>query len=955
MPRLNWKHLEELFARACALPESEREPFAVKHCANDPVLCSELLTLLRADTAVVASGFLEAPPLLGDDTTVELQALAAGSRLGAWCIARPLGRGGMGEVYDVFRADGTFEQRAALKLLRREAVAQIERFHAERNILGRLDYPGIARLLDGGVAADGRPWAVLEYVEGRPITAWCALHNADLSARLGLFVQVCEAVAYAHRNLIVHRDLKPSNILVDTTGRVRLLDFGIAKLLDPESGTASEVTQLPLTLDYCAPEQLAGEAVTTATDTYALGVLLHELLTGSKPWSAQGLPLARAVRMLTETPAPKLSHAARANPAAPVPAHLLQGDLDAIVARALRKEPVNRYSTVDAFKQDIDCYQQGRTVAARGGARMYIFGRMLHRHRWAVAAVATLIVALVAGLAGTYWQARRAEAQAARAEAEKQRAEATKNFLVGVFKASDPGKASDKPRGGITARELLDQSSARIEKDFAFQPELQIELLGITADIFHELNEPDRYATLHSRYMELARQHYGESHPIMIDAYLQEANFAADRRNTENARLILDQTDALIQRAGLDKSAVRARWWVIEAATLPGDSAGQSKREELLTRAVELFENTDPHHTEYVDALMILGNIYGASRGDYARGHAFHLRAKAAQAQLPDRNDAEAAIIEFNLAIDAVNRGDFAEAAATYEQAANLYLRTYGERNHWYWVTLSEWAHAACNSGDRTSAQQLFDRISAVLPATPNEDESHYVARTQLAHGSCLVAEGRPLQAVSFLEAAEKQQISQPSGGFISLPATRRILGDAYAQTGRNEDARRVLKLALDGLLSRVAPKGELDNFGLLLLRECWGRFLLTQGETAEAEIQFREILAQDHGRNFSPTALAYAGLAQVALRHDDAGKALQASTQALHIFSNVSGYRSVYVEPTLWRVHAQALARTGDIAAAKDYAQRALDAFTRYSDPASNDIAESAAVVVEVGKLAKR
>lgn len=630
MSKQGWERLEELFARACDVPESAREQFAARHCADDPVLHSELLALLRAD--VVATGFLEAPLRIDNDATVEPLALAAGSRLGAWRIARPLGRGGMGEVYEVFRADGAFEQRAALKLLRREASAQIERFHAERNILGRLDYPGIARLLDGGVATDGRPWAVLEYVEGQTITAWCAARSADLTARLGLFTQVCEAVAYAHSNLIVHRDLKPSNILVDATGRVRLLDFGIAKLIDPASGAASDVTQLPLTPDYCAPEQLAGGAVTTATDVYALGVLLYELLTGAKPWSAQGLPLARAVRMLTEASAPKPSSVAATNSTAPVPARLLRGDLDAIVARCLRKEPAYRYATVDALKQDIDCYLQGRTVAARDGTRLYAFGRFVRRYRWGVAGVATLILALAGGIAATVWQAKRAEQQAARAEAEVHTSNAVKNFLTSLFKAAGPEEALGRK---LSATDLLDAGFKRVESELEGEPQVQVELLATLGRIYLQLKEYEQARVVSKLGYELTSQ-----------------------STDEQTRLLLEKNliDSLIPDIELDSARASEMKGLLDELIRELEGLPQS-RQQLLPKSLATRS----------DMKLILG--------DYPGAEADARKAVAAAHTIGDTDDALSTALEV-LGDALVYQAHFDEAIKTYREAIEICVRT---------------------------------------------------------------------------------------------------------------------------------------------------------------------------------------------------------------------------------------------------------------------------------------
>src|SRR6185369_5259142 len=284
----------------------------------------------------------------------------------------------------------------------------------------------------------------------------------------------------------------------------------------------------------------------------------------------------------------------------------------------------------------------------------------------------------------------------------------------------------------------------------------------------------------------------------------------------------------------------------------------------------------NPADLQYGNALLYLGNVYSGDRGDVARGLEFHRRAKSALALLPERNDAQAALIEFNLAIELEGLGDSAEANASYERAATLFLQTHGERDHWYWVTLSNWADAACRHGDRERADQLFERMGRALPAEPDEKEAYHVARAQEVHCSCLTAQGRPREAIPLLEAVERQYLKRPySGVAIDVAYVRQILGSAYDRGGRPGDARRVLKQALDEFAAYAAEIHAPDNARLMNSRARWGLFLLNQGEPEEAERQFREVIAQDHGRNLDFTALAHGGMAQLALQRGDAAAAL--------------------------------------------------------------------------------
>ncbi len=478
-PTDRWERLERVFADAVALPSAARPGFLKRECVGDSALQSEIEALLEAhDTA----GLLDISPA---SAAINFPAvsLANGSRIGAWQIDSLIGRGGMGEIYLATRTDQGFTQRGALKLLRHEASGQLERFHAERQILARLEHPGIARLLDGGTTADGRPYTVMEYVEGRSLTGYCEETAASFDDRLSLFLQVCEAVAFAHRNLIIHRDLKPDNILVDASGKVKLLDFGIAKLIDVSAvAKVDDHTVAPYTPDYAAPEQLSGEAVSTGTDIYALGVLLFELLTGERPFRTRGLPSTQALRLALDRDAPVASRIGSQRPETPIPVRLLRGDIDAIIAKCLRKQAAHRYETVNGLKLDIERHLRNEPVLAREGARLYVVGRLVRRYRWAVAGTCALIFALAIGLTGTIWQASRAEMQATRATA-------VLGFVENLFEGNDPARSKGET---VSARDLLDRGARRVDREFAQQTQLRAQLKHTIGRLYLKLGVLDQ-------------------------------------------------------------------------------------------------------------------------------------------------------------------------------------------------------------------------------------------------------------------------------------------------------------------------------------------------------------------------------------------------------------------------------------------------------------------------------
>ncbi|MEP7007346.1 MAG: serine/threonine-protein kinase [Sphingomonas bacterium] len=448
-----WGAIQALFEELVDLPPEEQAR-KLGQSTQPPEIVTQTRALL---TAANAEGILDgvAPSIEQPGKASAYRSLAEGQVVGGFTVDRLIGRGGMGEVYLAHRTAKDFEQRVALKLLRAEAADHGETFLRERKLLARLEHPGIARLIDAGVAEDGRPFMAMEYVDGEPIDSWCRKHKADLDTRLRLFSEVCDAVAYAHAHLVVHRDIKPSNIVIDAAGKPRLLDFGIAKLLD-DTAAVPIVTQAMLTPDYAAPEQLDGDEVSVATDVYALGVLLYELMTGTGPWRREGASVPAIIRrVLYEDPAMPSRMAERED--APVPGARIRGDLDAIILKAMRRQPAERYRSASALSDDIARHQSLEPVQARGGSTRYMFGRFLRRYRWATAASAAALAALLIGAGGIAWQARQTAIERDIAVAQARRGEAINRMLTVMFRDTASHEGED-----ATVKQMLDQTAERL-------------------------------------------------------------------------------------------------------------------------------------------------------------------------------------------------------------------------------------------------------------------------------------------------------------------------------------------------------------------------------------------------------------------------------------------------------------------------------------------------------------
>jgi eukaryotic-like serine/threonine-protein kinase len=800
--------------------------------------------------------------------------LPPGTRIGAYRVVAMLGRGGMGEVYRAERADGHFEQQVAIKLMRPELVDRAPRFHAERQILARLKHPHIATLQDGGMAEDGRLFMVMDLVVGRPITHWCRERRSPLRKRLELFIAVCDALAYAHRKLVVHRDIKPNNVFVTEEGEVKLLDFGVARLLDQTS--RDETRHGALTPGYAAPEQLTGGQITTATDVYALGTLLFELVTGASPWGAEELPLAALVGRVLEDTAPAASKVAAQRADAPVPAKLIDGDLDAIIAKAMRKEPESRYESVALLQADVVHMLRSEPVSAREGARWYVAGRFLKRHRWGVAAAAAVALAVLGGAGGIAWQGHVAKQEAARASA-------VKGFLIQVFRASDPRIAADKPRGEITAKELLDISAGRIDKEFADQPDLRLELLGLATEIYGYLGDDERYETLMRQRVSLASRLYGGHHPIVIEGEINEAWASVYTQDFADANRHLDRSDALLHEAHLDESALRAQWWVAKERALQATPDSAAARRQALDRGVALYAKYAPNSNYYAAALANAATVrFGAA--EYPAAVELNARAIRVEESVPDRDDVDLAVMYGNYGDALVKLGRSAEAERAFTQSEALAHRTSGENYGTYWRTLASHASLMYLNGDRGKAMAMFDTMLAAIPPGWKANTDDTLARETYA--DCLTREGRAAEAVPLLETALKVLTARPRHDYDRRHA-QLLLGTAYEGVGRVDEARDALQWALRDYEAHEP----VDRPGVLEARVRWGSFLLQHprgaDDQAAAQAALGRVIADAGaaGRYTPAVAEAHMSLARLALRAGrvaDARREVDAAEQAL-------------------------------------------------------------------------
>ncbi|MEO1083527.1 MAG: serine/threonine-protein kinase [Acidobacteriota bacterium] len=524
----DWRRVEEIFHRIVDLPVERRRAFLDEACGDDDALKERVLKLVAVDAgadSVLGESISSAlrDDLDGPEVDDELKL----ERVGAYRIVEEVGRGGWATVYLAERDDQVFRKRVALKVVRRGLDTEdvLQRFRHERQILARFEHANIARLYDGGTTPDGRPFFVMEHVDGEPIDLFCARRGLDISERLALFRVVCDAVSYAHRNLVIHRDLKPSNILVAHNGTPKLLDFGIAKVLDPDDARATQLHTaqglLLLTPEFASPEQMLGHALTTQTDVYSLGVLLFRLLTGAAPRAIDGRRLPELAQAVEQhgAPAPSAAVDAESLAAAGLPAgdvgkvrRALRGDLDTIVRKALSTSTARRYDSVDQLAEDLRRHGSGERILARPESWGYRLAKVLRRNR-ALAATLAAAAALLAAVVLFYTLELRRERDEARWQAEK--AERVSSLLVDMLEISDP----ERTRGeAVTVRELLGRAAGRLEAELAGQPEMRASLMLLIGSIYGNLGLFQEAEPLLEGAMALRRDLQTPPHPDLAEA-----------------------------------------------------------------------------------------------------------------------------------------------------------------------------------------------------------------------------------------------------------------------------------------------------------------------------------------------------------------------------------------------------------------------------------------------------
>lgn len=838
---------------------------------------------------------------------------ATGTVVGPYRLLHPLGRGGMGEVYCAERIGGVTGHKVALKIVKRgmDTDEILRRFGREREILAQLRHPHITRLIDGGATESGRAWLAMEIVDGVPITEWCDARRATLAQRIELFVTVCGAVQHAHRNLVVHRDLKPSNILVDAEGQVKLLDFGIAKLLG-DGAEAKTQSQLKFfTPDYAAPEQRDGGPVTTATDVYQLGAVLYELLCGQRARPAQN---HHTLRFDVDPAASAIAAARQSTPGSLRRA--LRGDLEKITQQALAVEASRRYESAGALADDLVRYLHGRPVRAVGESPRYRIGKFLRRHALAVTLAAVCIVGLCAATAFALIVMRHERTL-------RVQAEATKNFLIGLFKASDPRANADRSHGQITARDLLNRASGEIESRFPDHPEIRIELLGIVSDIYLQLGETALFADMNRRVIETAERTLGPYSVAAAEGALKTASLACRRRDVPACEAALTRTQDLFDHLGSKPGLLVAVEKLLQERLLGARFAEEKSRRELLRSALEHVRGADRDER---GLSLLVGELTSYSSDLLLLADAdIYAEAVRLVQDKPDRYAEELQTLYERLAVAQQLSGDAVASESAFEKSDEV-SRRWGAGNAGAGSMRANNAGLIFDMGARTQAIDLFERAMKRLP--PGDADETTVSAREL-YGKSLAAEGRPDLALAWIEPAVAYWEKKPEHK-ADLRRAQARLADAYDRIGRFEQARTLFQTAL-AESTETTPS---EMMMMLTARERYARFLLDRGDAAEAEIQLAKVLqfykSPGHGGS-ERNAAAHGGMARLALMHRDVPAALSESASALDLWKGRTAFFDIRREPYLQRIRADALAAAGDFDEAQQWEDRAWQASTVY------------------------
>jgi len=734
--------LSTLLEEAMDLDEAGRTAWLAAVAESDASLSQTLRRLLEAHASRETGDLLDAGPLLTGltGTDAEDSAFSAGQLVGPYLLEREIGRGGMGEVWLAAREDGQLKRGVALKLplLNARRSVLVQRFARERDILGSLSHPNIARLYDAGLDPSGQPYLALEYVEGQAITSYCTQHALDSSARVQLLRQVLGAVQYAHANLVIHRDLKPSNVLVTAGGQAMLLDFGIAKLLQDDQAEAdeTELTRIggrALTLSYAAPEQISGAPVSTATDVYALGALMFELLVGQRPFTGNRHEIERAI-LADEPP----------HPAA------LPSDLATIVLKALKKRPEERYATADALSADLGRWLRHEAVLAQPDRWFYRSRKFVRRHRLAVLAGGVTSLAVLAASGVAVWQAVEASRQAQTARDQAQRAQAVQAFLTDIFQANSDHSPNPEKARATTARQLLDIGAQRLSTALMDAPEARLEVMGTLGDMYYELQLDQEALVIDRQRVALMRQLYGPDDERLAEGLVHLAGSLHSSPHRDEIIPALEEARRILDQRGDRGSTVRGQ--MLSRLAQRYFNVSLVKSRDYGEEAVRFWQARDGRSPDNLSAALILSGRTRVALGELATARQAFQAAIAEITRMPDVPQFSLLEARISLAEVLELQQEHTAALALARDAFVAGTQALGPRSPGVITARARLAGLLHRHGQRAEARHLFESALADVLAVRGPDDTLYTPLVRRIYARALADEGRPAEALQLLQ-----------------------------------------------------------------------------------------------------------------------------------------------------------------------------------------------------------
>ena len=847
-----WQKVVEIFDAVSDCPHEQRAAALAARCGEDSKLRQSVESLLEA--ADEADSFME-EPLVSAPEEVMASAdtlLTRNRQVGAYRLLRHIGQGGMSMVFLAVRADDEFRRQVAIKIIRQgmESEDSLRRLRTERQILASLHHPFIAELYDGGTTSEGLPYFVMEYVNGQPIDEYCAHHQLTVDERVALFRKVCEAVHYAHRNLIVHRDIKPSNILVNADGVPKLLDFGIAKLLNPDLAapemepTATWVRLM--TPHYASPEQIRGEMITTSSDVYSLGVLLYKLLTSQLPFHFEGQTpqqIEREIADLNPTkPSTAVSRLVRQStgddqdPPEVSPSfdprywgvradqlrQELTGDLDMIVLKALRISPERRYSSTDALSEDLKRHSLGFPVLARQGSMRYRIGKFLRRN-WVPVTVAVSIVAVTLAFSVTMaLQSAAIARERDQAKLERDQKEQVLSLVQDIFKLADP----DEARGeAFTVLEALDRSAAHTEYRLASQPALEAALHHTIGKIYLNLGKLDKAEAVLAKSLEVRYELYSETSLEVGESLVAMGAVLREKGEYDKAQVLLEQAISMVrQLVGEDGPQLiePLNHYLVLLCYREEYGAAEEPSREALALARKFL---GPARSELAQAVTNRAVVL-RQNGDLEGAEEMYREALKLQRALSGNDHPVVANILNNLAVILRIQGNLREAARFHSDTLELRRKLYGDAHPSVAQSLTNLASVLRDQGADAEAEDTYRQALEILK--PSLGENHPVTvLVTVALSSLLVKRGESQSAESMLRGQLAEWREHLGGRHRLVGRAESILGEALGNQRRFEEAEVLLKRGFETLRDSYGEQHEKTRAAakrIAALYESWGK-----------------------------------------------------------------------------------------------------------------------------------